>query len=289
MPPTDPSSDSPPGLPPPALIDPLRRLLRPLVRVLLRRGVTFPMLATMLRGLFVEVAASELAAIGSVSDSRVSLLTGVHRKEIRRLRESATAPAAPPESLAVTSQVIARWLGAPGYADPFGVPLPLPRTAIGEAPSFESLVASVTTDIRPRAVLDEMVRQEMVALDDADQVRLQVAAYLPRQDAGEALFYFGRNLHDHIAAAGANILAFGAPPFVDRSVHYDRLRPETAARLEQEAREAAQRLLLEFNRRALELADADDAAGEPLIAARRINLGVYLFLEDEVDEGGTAP
>jgi hypothetical protein len=269
-------------------MQPLAALLRPLVRLLIQCGVTFPVLADMLRGLYVEVARRDLLADPKArTDSRVSLLTGVHRKEIRRQRAPEPAPAEP-VIVTRTSGIIARWLGTPGYAaaGAGGAPSALPRS--GPAPSFEALVASVTRDVRPRAVLDEWLSQGIVRLDGEGRVVLDAGAFLPRDGGGGApedwsalLFYFARNLHDHIAAASANVLANGAAPFLERSVHYDRLRPAAAGRLASLGRDAAQAMLLDVNRVAAEIADADDAAAGPVKGGRRVNLGVYLYFEDE--------
>lgn len=254
---------------------PLRRLLRPLVRLMIRCGVLFPAATDMLRSLYVDVAAEELGP-DQRTDSRVSLLTGVHRKEIKRQRELPADEAVPP-LVTRNAQLIATWLGAPGFTDDAGKPLPLSRST-PEGPSFESLVTAVTRDVRPRAVLDDWVSQGIVTVGADDLIRLATEAFLPQPGRDEQLFYFARNIHDHIAAASANVLAQQTPPFIDRSVHYDRLSTETAAALEQAGRAAVQRVLLDFNRQALILAAEEPPAGAP---TRRINLGVYLFLEDE--------
>ena len=281
-----------PSSPPPApdaLLKPLARLLRPLIRLLIRSGVTFPVLADLLRSLYVEVAARDLLTEPKAqTDSRISLLTGVHRKEIRRLRTQQTAPdEGTPPVVTLSSQIIARWLGGSPYADEQGRALPLPRIArsTGEA-SFEGLVESVTRDVRPRTVLDDWIGQHIVFLDGEGRVCLDAAAFIPRPGGEEQLFYFARNLHDHIAAATENVAAVGPAPFLDRSMHYDRLRPETAAQLETTAREAAQHLLTDVNRIALEMADADDKAMSPAPGAplRRINLGVYVYVEDDPND-----
>lgn len=72
------------------LLRAVRAMLRPLVRLMIRYGITFPVLADLLRGLYVEVAANDMLADPKArTDSRISLMTGVHRKEIRRLRRKA--------------------------------------------------------------------------------------------------------------------------------------------------------------------------------------------------------
>jgi hypothetical protein len=263
-------------------------MLRPLVRLLIRSGVTFPVFVDLLRGLYVDVATRDLLTEPRMrTDSRVSLLTGVHRKELRRQRTLPTSEATP-VVVTLASEIIARWHGSPGYTDAAYQPLPLPRS--GPAPSFEALVASVTRDLRARAVLDDWLDQGNVTLQADGQVRLNVGAFLPRENGEALLFYFARNLHDHVAAAAANLTAPAAAPFLDRSVHYDRLSKEAAARLEVTGREAAQRMLLEVNRAALLIADADDQGknkeGTP-DPTRRVNLGVFLYVEDEAMEQGS--
>ena len=252
-------------------------LLRPLVRLLLRAGVTFPVFSEWLRVLFVDIAIAELeAAAQARTDSRVSLLTGVHRKEIRRLRETEREPVREPAVVTLSSEIIARWLAL----QPEAAVLRLPRTAEA-GPSFEALVRSVTNDIRPRAVLDEWLRQGIVQLDGKDRVTLTTAAYVPSPGSEAQLFYFARNLHDHLAASAANIISAGVAPYPDLSVHYDRLGLAPAAALEAAARMAAETVMRDINAVAARLVDEQDAAQVSAQATRRVNFGVYLYVEDE--------
>jgi Family of unknown function (DUF6502) len=261
------------------------RLLRPLVLLLIRNGITYPVIAEQLRDLYLDVALRDiLTDERSRTDSRVNLLTGVHRKEIRRQRAAPASHETTPEVVTLTSQMIARWLGAAPWASAGGVPRPLPRAAAPGEPSFDALVEAVTKDLRPRAVLDEWLSQDLVRLDADERVVLNVDAFVPRPGRAEQMFYFGRNLHDHIAAATANVSAVDRAPFLDRSVHYDALPAAVAEQLEAVGRVAAVQMLLEINRRAMELAGGHDPPAGP---TRRVNLGVYLFAEDE--PAATAP
>lgn len=262
-----------------AMLAATRRMLRPLVRLLVRRGVTFPVIADLLRGLYVDVAATDLLADPKArTDSRISLMTGVHRKEIRRLRSVDHPDQIEPAIVTVATQVIGRWL-AMGET---GAPPALPRSAEGTALSFEGLVAAVTTDIRPRAMLDEWVGQGLVRLDDEDRVHLNVAAFVPDPGGEEQAFFLGRNLHDHLAAGTANVLAEGTPPFLDRSAHYDRVSPETARRIEEASREIAMRALQDINRLAMTMIEAEEAgAGPAPDATARVNIGVFVYREGE--------
>jgi hypothetical protein len=284
--------DLPRTLPPAPLLKAARGLMRPLVRLMMRSGLTFPILADMLRALFVEVAVTDILTDPKArTDSRISLLTGVHRKEIRRLRElPADLAAGVPQVVTLASQLIARWISTEAFTDAAGQPRSLARArqdANAGTPSFEALVESVTSDVRPRAVLDDLLGHGVVWVDSNDHVQLNAAAFIPRPGGEEQLFYFARNLHDHVAAAVANISASGAPRFLDRSVHYDRLTPAQAKDLEAYARNAAMQVLLDVNRRAMQLTATAPAATET--APRRLNLGVYVFgADDKLVVGGVS-
>jgi len=266
-------------IPPVILLRAIRRMARPLVRLLLRNGVTFPVFAELMRGLFIDVAAEDLLTDArSRSDSRISLLTGVHRKEIRRLREAATEVDKIPEIVTLNSAIVARWL-ADYHEETTAQPLSLPRSAPSGTASFDSLIEGVTTDIRPRAILDDWLNQGIVTIDENDHVRLNTSAFIPRPGGEEQLFFFARNLHDHIAAASENVSARDGAPYLDRTVHYDQLPPAIARRLETTARLVSERALLDINRLALELLESEPEADGN--ATARFNFGVYVYTEPE--------
>jgi hypothetical protein len=252
---------------------PVARLLRPLVRLFVARGITFPALTTLLRELYVNVAEYDFALPGKEqTDSRVSLLTGIHRKEVSRLRGAGAPVSAVPSAVSRTSRIIARWLADPKFTDAAGQPLPLVRAGEGSTPSFESLVTAVTRDLRPRAVLDEWLDRGLVIADGEGRIVLAEAAYVPKGGGESHLYYFGRNLHDHIAASVANITA-PAPRFLERAVHYDGLSKDLAERLEARAREIAMEALQQANREAHAACETDSGGNH------RWNFGLYVYAE----------
>jgi hypothetical protein len=264
---------------PDGLIAAVRRLMGPLVRLLIARSVPFPFVANLLRGAYVDVALKQFPVSGRrQSDSRITLLTGVHRKDVKRLRQQPDARHGPSRTVSLGSQLIARWTALPAFRDATGAPLPLPRlTTAGIEPSFEALVRSVNTDIRPRVVLDEWLRLGLVHLDEQDRVCLNVQAFIPPEGSEEMAYFFGRNLHDHMAAAVHNMLGEPGPLF-DRSVNYNNLSPEAVAELIELAGRRAMDVLQELNAHALRLQQRD--SGRPG-ASNRFNFGLYLFSEDQ--------
>lgn len=264
------------------LQQPIARLLRPLVRLLIRYGTTFPALCDLLRELYVNVAVHDFVLPDKEqTDSRISLLTGIHRKEVRRLREAGAPVRTIPASVSRASQIVALWLGDRRFADKKGAPAPLRRAgSSGRGPTFEALVEEVTRDVRPRAILDEWLDRKIVSIDEDGRVALGEAAIAPNRNDERQLYYFGRNLHDHIAAASANIAhepthLDETAPFMERAVHYEGLSEASARRLEALSRELAMQGLIAANREAQTL----QKSGED--GHWRWTFGVYVYREEE--------
>lgn len=274
--PSEPATASPgTGGPAPGLLAALRRLLRPLVQFLLTQQFQYPMLAAVLKELYVEVADREFPLKGkSQTDSRVSLLSGVHRKEVRRLRSEPPEEDVPPASVTIGAQLVLLWTSSPEFQTADGRARPLPRTSDEKhEPSFEKLVVSVSKDIRPRSVLDEWLRLGVAHVDEDGRVCLNTEAFVPVRGFEEKAFYFGRNLRDHIASATHNLTG-GDPPLFERSVYYGGLSEESARELQTLASELGMEALQTVNRRASTLKKRDARRGG---LRERITLGIYFF------------
>jgi hypothetical protein len=272
---------SKPGGPSSAMVRALRQLLRPLVRLMLAQGITYPYLADLLKGLFVEVADKEFRLDARPpTDSRVSLVSGVHRKDVSRLRQLLQTPEAlAPSVVPRGAQLVAHWMGDARYLQEDGAPRPLARLASeGGEQSFEALVSGVNSDIRSRVVLDEWLRLGVVHLDDEGRVCLNTGAFVPTRGADEKAFYLGHNLHDHAAAAVHNVLG-GQPPFMERSVHYNALAPASVDRLAKLSEQVGMKALLAVNKAAMEAEAQDSVARQPGESPQRITMGVYFYSE----------
>ena len=284
------SPDTPQTSPPPALVKALRQALRPLLRVMLARGITLPYLTELIKSLLVEVAERDFRLDKKpVTDSRVSLLTGVHRKDVNRLRSGNDSAdhdvERPPPVVSLGAQLVAQWLGNTQFVNAEGQPLPLPRNVSEGGPqSFEALVAGINSDIRSRVVLDEWLRLGVVTIDDQRRVCLNTQAFVPTRGFDEKAFYFGHNLHDHAAAAAHNLLG-QEPPFLERSLHFNGLSAGAVAELAAQSKKLGMQALVAVNKAAMareareaheEGAPAAAAVAEPL---QRMTFGIYFYTE----------
>jgi len=263
---------------PPSLLGALRRVMRPLVRLMLRKGVTYAVFADLLKEVFVDVADREFRLDDKApSDSRISLLTGVHRKDVRRLRHTGDpASMALPENITLGAQLVSAWTSSQPFCKESGQALPLPRLAsVGGSVSFDALVAKVSKDIRARVVLDEWLRLGVVRLDEQDCVHLEAQAFVPQKGFDEKAAYLGHNLHDHASAAVHNLSGQGQP-FFERSVHYDALAPVSVEALREAVASEGMQALLGFSQRAADLEKHDQPSLEP---RQRITIGLYFYTE----------
>jgi hypothetical protein len=260
----------------------IRHILRPLVRLLLSNGITFPAFCEHVRATYVKVAEEEFKLPSKPqTDSRISLLTGIHRREVNRLRNERPSDLNLPQQASMSALLLTIWNGHPEYLDAHGMPVPLPRLASnGSGASFESMVQSVSKDFRPRVVLDEWLRQGIVTLDKEDRVHLCADAFVSPQDMEEKIYYFGQNIHDHLAATVHN-LSDHAPPFLERCVFYDKLSSDSARELADYSRQVGMRALHSVNKRAAELQKRDQDKQD---AVYRSNFGVYHFSETEASD-----
>lgn len=258
-----------------SLISAVRFLLRPLVKLLLTHSITFPLMSDLLKSIYVEVATEDFCIQGKPqTDSRISLLSGVHRKDVKNLRPERIHEQTIPLSLSLSTKLVQLWTSDPHRVDDTGRHRPLPRLmSEGGDESFEGLVASVSKDIRSRVILDEWLRTGIVWLDADGRVCLNTEALSKESNFDQKVYYIGQNLHDHLCAASNNLQG-QQPPILESSVHCNNLTPESIAELESMTRRLGMQMLEEVNKRAAELEVRDADKPE---AQLRMNFGIYFF------------
>jgi hypothetical protein len=162
------------------LIDLVEKALRPLVRLLIRYGMSCQEFSEIARWVFVDTVMSEKEfALGGRSKqfkSRAAVLTGLSRKEILRL----TGISRPHDSDAMQScnraaRVMTGWCENKDFLDDSGHPRILEfRSGQG---SFAELVRLYSGDVPPRAILDELKRCEAVTVAGNGEVHFRQFAY----------------------------------------------------------------------------------------------------------------
>lgn len=287
------------ALSPPQFVPTATTFLRPVVRLMLHFHITYPQLITMLKGLYIDVAVTDFPnGNQQQSDSRINLLTGIHRKDVKRLRNQPKSHLGTSkfESLkaSLAAKIIQKWRNSKGYQDINGKPIPLPlrksnsqelssKGINSEDLSFDELVTSVAKqDIRPKVILEEWVRLGIAQRED-NCVKLNTDAGLMDKGFAEKLAFFGQNIQDHLNAGSHNLMGH-KPAYFDRSVFYDKLSIESVSQLSDLANRLGMEALQQMNRTALQLQTEDkDQEGNDF----RMNFGVFNFNNAQKSTGAS--
>ena len=253
-------------------------LLRPLVRILLRNGISYGTFAEMARRVFVEVAEKEFALPGKKQTvSRVSTITGLTRKDVTRIQATeAPLRAMSPERHNRPARVIGGWVRSKAYHDRKGRPADLPME--GEKRSFAALVREFSGDIPPRAMADELARVGAIEMRPDGGVRLLTRAYISRGDRVEGISILGSDVADLISSIDHNLTHPPAAAYFQRRVSYDNIPREALPALTRKLASKAQACLESLDR-SLAAADRDrnpDVEGSGRV---RAGVGIYYFEE----------
>jgi Family of unknown function (DUF6502) len=255
------------------------RILYRLVRVLLRHGVSFQAFGDLAKQAYVDVARQHFALPGrKLSISRVSVLTGLTRKEVQRLLEAAPAVDADArERHNRAARVLTGWVRDADFRDgealralPFEGPL-----------SFSELVRRYGGDVPARAVLDELLRVGSVERDEGGTIRPLSRGYLPRRSDVGKLAILGSDVSLLIDTIDHN-LQDNEPPRFQRKVMYDNLPAEAVEQLRPLAARQGQELLEQLD---AWMAQHDRDANPAVRGSGRHRAGVGVFyFEEDLDD-----
>lgn len=255
-----------------ALREALGRILQPVAELSLAKGLRFAVVEEMLKRAFVQSARDQSAAKAIARDiSRVSAATGLTRREVTRITQDETTHAALRPSPA--TQIFTRWMGNRRLHDAQGNPRPLKRQ--GRSPSFEALAQSVTRDVHPRTLLEELCRLGLAKVDEAtDMVMLVRDAFVPKRDKARLFSLLGNNVGDHLSAAVENVIA-DSPPHVEQAIFADELSTQSVAKVREMVNAEWKKLLADMVPKISAMIDEDAKQERP--ADQRLRIGLYSY------------
>lgn len=260
------------------IIAALTTLLRPLVRILLRHGIPSDVLSAVARQVYVRVAAEEFVLPNKKqTTSRISILTGLTRREVRRIMTTAEVE----DQEAINrynraARVIAGWVRDKDFHNKARDPLALPLE--GTKASFGELVRRYSGDMPVRAMLDELLRVGAVRRTKDGRIRLQARVYVPEQSEADKLYILGTDTADLIATIAHNLKPQGLPRF-QRKIMYDNVPVEAVKEFQRLSADQAQ-AFLEDTDRWLSQRDRDVNPRTKGTGRKRAGIGIYYFEED---------
>ncbi|WP_273426093.1 DUF6502 family protein [Curvibacter lanceolatus] len=283
------AAQPPVGLPEPErAAQALQVVLRPLARLMIDNGLQLGPMVELLKKALVDESVRAYALEGKAStDSRISVLTGVHRKDVKRLRDE---PSVKIDDVPIATQVVSRWISDPRYLTAEKLPRQLPRTArmssVGE-PDFTTLVAEVSKDVGARAILEELERLGVVDVNEDGVISLRATAFVPEPGLDDAFHFLAQNLGAHLSTAAHNLAPRRkAPPMLEQSAFSLDLTEAQANDLHRLARRLWKDDLQEF----LQAATVAELRSEDTPGPKhRVRFGVYFHDEQLPDSEAPAP
>lgn len=242
-------------------------MMQHIARWLIHSGVGYTDFVAALKPIFYQQALAELDRIQqNKTDSAVSLLSGLHRKDVSAFRQQATQTSseAPNFAISVPARVIARWIA---------LDLPHQIPVSGETDSFEALVKHISTEKHPRSILFELQRLGVVEQQD-QQVVLQQNSFTPDNQMQESKALFSANLTDHLAAGIDNFISEKPFTHLEQAVHAEKLTAQSVEVLRQLSLDLWQDMAKQLLNAAIHHCEHDQNQAD---ATYQFRFGVYQY------------
>lgn len=258
-------------------------MLNPIVQLLMRYEVSHSEFTELSRKSYVDVAFEHFSLPDrKPTNSRVSVITGLSRKEVVRLKDLEIDQ--PPQTkgpINRATRVIGGWLSNDRFLDDKGEPRVLPLR--GEPDSFDDLVAEYSGGITSRAVLDELVRVGAVEKVGKDAVRLNHLGYVPQNNAEEMIELLSSHMADFMSTMLFNLTKRDLPARFQRQVVYKDIPEGLLEEFQKLNHDKSMELLRELNNWLSENIDKrkEQNPAEPCV---RAGVGIYYFKNEKWGE-----
>jgi hypothetical protein len=264
----------------------LLKALRPIARILMKSGIGYREFAEISKSAFVDVATTDYGLRGRPTNiSRVAVMTGLTRKEVKRLREKISAGnQVDMQRVIPPAEIIEKWHSDSDFLDAGGRPKILDFD--GPSPSFSALVKKYGGDIPPGAMRTELKRVGAVKEDDSGQLIVQMKYFRPfdqneqiQRALSQAVYGLALNI-DH------NLSHDRDETWVERTAFSTRIRSGDNLRVRRISQDRAIEFVESVNDlfSAYETIYSDDEPGHEFAT---VGVGVYYFEAEDQDAAFT--
>jgi len=194
----------------------LRLMLKPIVRFALKHSLKITDLLEAAKIEFIQEARSDLfRQKRPLSNSRLSIMTGIHRRDVARLAKDSGGNRSSTDLL---SRVLGTWQAHPKFSTSRGKPRTL--CCEGKRSEFCELVSHVSKELNPYTVLFELERVGAVERS-LRGLRIRRASYIPKGNAAAGFEILSRDMSDLVEVVSDNVLAERTQPHHHLRTEYD--------------------------------------------------------------------
>jgi len=263
------------------LLAAFRSLMTPLVRILLRSGITFPEFGRVLKDVYVNVSAREMVLPNrKLSLSRVAIATGLARREVAKIaRSEGKTQWGVGSNADLAASVLEAWHTDAQFLAPYGYPRDLKIDGTDAVPTFQDLVRRFTVDVPHEVLIGELVRVDAArVLDGGQYIRVQKRTYIPTEMTAEMIQIFSQAVRRYIETVDYNLgRAKSEEKRFDRLVYPDDgLRVVDLEIFQQELREYLATVIHEIDQKAATYPRPDRKRGEKSV---QVGVGIYFYQE----------
>lgn len=249
------------------------RIMKPIVKLWLKKGMSYKAFEEVIRWTFVSVAKENFALEGKkITDSRISVITGLTRHQAHHYRTVSLEESPEKAKSNRSTRVLTGWLTDPKYR---GKELKIE----GGIYNFTSLVKKYGGDISYKAVLDDLLHQGSVEQTKSGSLHLVTRGHIPDQDESAIIEIVGHDISTLIATLEHNLNSEKGQKFFQKKVCYDNIPKSFLPTFKKLSGEKGQALLEELNEI---LANAQDETVDKE-SQMKTGMGVYYF-EDKPDD-----
>jgi len=262
-------------------------LLQPVVRFLLRHGVTFSEFCVLAEEAYVGVARADYGIQGRpTNNARVAMITGLSRREVAKVRDRMLEGGAESMSGQGTriSEILTAWHVDEEFCDGPGQPKVLPLS--GPSGSLSSLLSRYAGDLPHGAIRKEMQQRALIEELGDGSFRVLKRDYVFSELEPEIINRMGTALHDHAATLEHNLNEQRrSPPRFEAIADNARVRPATYQAFQKLVEERGLSFLEEMDNW---LAD-NEIDSSPDTCAKTVRMGVGVFLIYDESQQGLEP
>lgn len=173
----------------------LRRVLRPIVRILIPAGIRFDEFSELARAVYVESAIRDgVDHAGTPTRERIAVATGVTLQQVNHYIENERdLPVAEPTLVRVAVEVLHKWHKDSQYLASDGTPIELEFEA-ASARSLSELIREIDPRVAPGMVLAELLRAGAVTSTDETHFRPLSRSLIPPETHAFRIWCFGAAL-----------------------------------------------------------------------------------------------
>ncbi len=268
------------------LLRAIRVLLSPLVRILLRQGISYAEYAEVAKAVYVEVALKDFKVPGrKTTRTRLAVITGLTRKEVKRVIDEALQERSEPKTkYSRLGRVLVGWHTDTDFTGPYGMPLELQyETNMPGEPTIAELVKRHSGDMSPRSILDELIRVGAVRETDAGWFRVLRREYIPEALGQHNFERTGVVVRNFVNTVDHNMVkaAPGKGRFERLVMADDGIRKQDLPKFDRYLRDRCQELLEEIDNWLTGLPKPDPENGDQVV---HTGLGIYHYLVDQDDD-----